>query len=116
MPCGYSSYWGKEITLEESPMQDTDLFQLALGLFPPWLVESCRLDVKGKRLDIYIDFSRGGEFPCPECGRMNCKAYDTVNKVWRHLNFFEHRAYLHVRTPRVAVCGMRGETGTSAMG
>ena len=90
-------------------MQDTDLFQLALGLFPPWLVDSCDFDPKKKRLDIYIDFSRGGEFPCPECGRKDCKAYDTVNKVWRHLNFFEHVAYLHVRTPRVQCpeCGVK---------
>ena len=90
-------------------MQDTDLFQLALGLMPPWLVENCRFDVKKKRLDIYIDFSRGGEFPCPECGRMNCKAYDTVDKVWRHLNFFEHVTYLHARTPRVQCleCGVK---------
>ena len=90
-------------------MQDTDLFQLALGLMPPWLVENCRFDVKKKRLDIYIDFSRGGEFPCPECGRMNCKAYDTEDKVWRHLNFFEHVTYLHARTPRVQCpeCGVK---------
>ncbi len=90
-------------------MQDTDLFQLALGLMPPWLVENCRFDVKKKQLDIYIDFSRGGEFPCPECGRMNCKAYDTEDKVWRHLNFFEHVTYLHARTPRVQCpeCGVK---------
>ena len=48
-------------------MQDTDLFQMALGLFPPWLVERCTFDPKEKQLDIHIDFSRGGEFPCPEC-------------------------------------------------
>ncbi len=50
-------------------MQDTDLFQMALGLFPPWLVERCKFDPEQKQLDIYIDFSRGGEFACPECGR-----------------------------------------------
>ena len=90
-------------------MQDTDLFQMALGLFPPWLVERCTFDPEQKQLDIYIDFSRGGEFPCPECGRLGCKAYDTLNKVWRHLNFFQHVSYLHVRTPRVEcpTCGVK---------
>jgi transposase len=90
-------------------MQDTDLFQMALGLFPPWLVERCKFDPEEKRLDIYIDFSRGGEFACPECGRQGCKAHDTLNKVWRHLNFFEHVTYLHVRTPRVECpdCGVK---------
>jgi transposase len=90
-------------------MQDTDLFQMALGLFPPWLVERCTFDPDEKRLDIFIDFSRGGEFACPECGRLGCKAYDTQDKTWRHLNFFEHVTYLHVRTPRVECldCGVR---------
>ena len=90
-------------------MRDTDLFQMALGLFPPWLVERCRFDPEEKQLDIYIDFSRGGEFSCPECGRQGCKAYDTHDKIWRHLNFFEHVTYLHVRTPRVECpdCGIK---------
>ncbi len=89
-------------------MQDTDLFQMALGLFPPWLVERCDFDPEKKQLDIYVHFSRGGEFACPECGRQGCKAYDTLNKVWRHLNFFELVAYLRVRTPRVECpdCGV----------
>jgi transposase len=90
-------------------MQDTDLFQMALSLVPPWLVESCVFDPEQKQLDIHIDFSRGGEFACPECGRRGCKAYDTVDKIWRHLNFFEHVTYLHVRTPRVECpdCGIK---------
>ena len=90
-------------------MKDTDLFQMALSLLPPWLVESCTFDPKAKQLDIYLNFSRGGEFPCPECGRPDCKAYDTQDKVWRHLNFFEHVTYLHVRTPRVDCpdCGVK---------
>jgi transposase len=90
-------------------MQDTDLFQMALGLLPPWVVERSDFDAEKKQLDIYVDFSRGGEFPCPECGRQGCKAYDTVDKVWRHLNFFEHVTYLHVRTPRVECpeCGVK---------
>ena len=54
-------------------------------------------------------FERGGQFPCPECGRSGCKAHDTVNKKWRHLNFFEHETYLHAQIPRVKCpdCGVR---------
>jgi len=90
-------------------MQDTDLFQLALGLLPPWLVEHCEFDPDEKQLEIFIDFSRGGEFACPQCGKPHCKAYDTQNKIWRHLNFFEHATYLRVRTPRVDCpdCGIK---------
>lgn len=85
-------------------MQDTDLFQLALGLVSPWYVRESSFDAAAKRLDVTIDFTPGGTFSCPECGGAGCKAYDTSEKVWRHLNFFEHEAYLHVRVPRVS-CG-----------
>jgi penicillin-binding protein 1A len=90
-------------------MQDTDLFQIALGLVPPWFVERSALDPEQKRLDIYINFSRGDEFPCPECGRPDCKAHDTLDHVWRHLNLFQHVTYLHVRVPRVDCpdCGVK---------
>lgn len=91
-------------------MRDTDLFELALGLTPPWYVKRSTFDPEERRLDVYIDFEPGGTFPCPaECGQEGAKAYDTTEKVWRHLNFFEHEAYLHVRTPRVecARCGIK---------
>jgi transposase len=90
-------------------MQDTDLFEMALGLLPPWLVERCEFDPEEERFDIYVDFTRGAEFQCPECGRPRCKAHDTVTKRFRHLNFFQYHAYLHVRTPRVkcSKCGVR---------
>ncbi|NPV00917.1 MAG: ISL3 family transposase [Brevinematales bacterium] len=32
---------------------------------------------------------------------VQAKAYDTVDKTWRHLNFFEHECYLHARVPRI---------------
>jgi transposase len=90
-------------------MMDTELLQLGLSLAPPWVVEECRLDVKEKRLDITVNFDRGGSFECPTCGRKGCKAYDTELKTWRHLNFFEHLTYLHGWTPRVQCpgCGVK---------
>ena len=90
-------------------MRDIDLFQLALGLAAPWYVERIEFDRAAKRLDVYIDFVPGGTFACPVCDEAGCKAHDTTEKVWRHLNVFEHEAYLHVRTPRVrcARCGVK---------
>jgi transposase len=90
-------------------MNELDLFQLALGLSDPWYVERVEFDKAAKRLDLYIDFRSGGTFACPGCGGAGCKAHDTTEKVWRHLNFFQYEAYLHVRTPRVgcSACGVK---------
>jgi transposase len=90
-------------------MKDIELFRLAMGLTPPWQVMQCAFDKEQGRLDISIDFARGGTFPCPECGRVACKAYDTEERTWRHLNFFQYATYLHARVPRVQceTCGIK---------
>jgi transposase len=76
-----------------------ELFAKGLGLQRPWEVTALRFDETRKRLDIHLDFPRGSEFPCPECGA-SCKVYDTNELSWRHLNFFEHLTYLQARVPR----------------
>jgi transposase len=98
----------KPAILYKHTVNETQLFQAALGLLPPWLVDHCRFTVESGRLDIYLDFPRGSAFPCPVCGAANCKAYDTDTLTWRHLNFFQHQTYLHARTPRVqcSLCGV----------
>ena len=90
-------------------MRDIDLFQLALGLVPPWMVADAKFDAEKKRLDLEIDFKTGGRFPCPECGKGDCAVHDTVKKTWRHLNFFQHQAFLHARVARIDCpdCGVR---------
>ena len=30
-----------------------------------------------------------------------CGAYDTDERSWQHLNFFEHKCYIHARVPRI---------------
>jgi len=90
-------------------MRDIDLFQLALGLVPPWMVAAANFDAKQRRLDIEIDFKTGGRFACPECGKADRPVHDTVKKTWRHLNFFQHQAFLHARVARIDCpdCGVR---------
>lgn len=89
-------------------MGGTDLFQMALGLSPPWQVMRVAFEKETGRLDIFIDFARGSRFCCPECGASS-PAYDTDKKSWRHLNFFQHEAYLNARVPRVncPTCGVK---------
>jgi transposase len=86
------------------------LFGIALGINPPWEVEGIEFSKEAKRLDIKIGFQRGATFDCPVCGAP-APAYDTSEKTWRHLNFFQYEAYLTARVPRVkclnAGCGVK---------
>ncbi len=77
-----------------------DLFERALHLEKPWVVESVNLKESEKLLEIRLDFPKGSVFPCPVCGS-DCKAYDTSEKRWRHFNFFEHECHLIARVPRI---------------
>ena len=90
-------------------MQDTKLFQLALGLTTPWTVTRADFDAAAKRLDICIDFPAGSRFTCPGCGAGDCPVHDTERMRWRHLDFFQHQAHLHARVPRVRCdrCGVK---------
>lgn len=89
-------------------MRDKELFQAALGLAAPWQVVRSEFDAGKRRLDLYLDFAKGSRFACPSCGAAG-PAYDTEEASWRHLNFFQHEAYLHARVPRVdcKACGVK---------
>ena len=89
-------------------MRDTHLLQLALGVQSPWFVVASDFDLDKKRLDIKLDFKAGARFECPECKAPGCPVHDTVEKTWRHLDFFQHQAFLTARTPRVTCtkCGV----------
>jgi transposase len=80
-------------------LEVNQLFTMALGLTPPWTVTELTFSADDKRLDVKLDFARGSLFPCPTCG-IESPVHDTEKQTWRHLNFFQHLAYLHARQPR----------------
>ncbi len=82
-------------------MRDVDLFQQALGLQEPWRVATSTFDAGERRLDLRIEFSKGARFACADCGRSGCPVHDSTEKTWRHLDFFQHEAYLTAKVPRV---------------
>jgi Transposase and inactivated derivatives len=79
-----------------------ELFKDALGLDQPWQVTRSDFDVAAGRLDLYLNFPRGSRFACPEpgCDQGSCPVHDTEAKTWRHLDFFQYKAFLHARVPR----------------
>ncbi len=82
------------------------LFELALHIKEPWYIKDIQFDIENKRLDIHLDFHKGSVFHYEsekENIKGDFKVYDTVDKQWRHLNFFEHECYLPARVPRVDI-------------
>jgi transposase len=102
-------------------MDELGLFTAALGLSAPGRVTRTEFD--GAQLDLYLDFSRGVRFACPakDCAQGACPVHDTADKTWRHLDFFQYKALLHARLPRV-LCPEHGAgasqcvLGTSGVG
>ncbi len=88
-------------------MDQRELFQAALGIREPWRVSDATFDTDEGRLDLYLDFPRGARFARPEGDEDACPVHDTESKTWRHLDFFQHQAYLHARVPRI-VCPVHG--------
>jgi len=89
-------------------MKNTNkLFELALQLDASWYVKDIQFKpTKGKsmgRLDIYLDFKKGSRFM--DDSEKLCFVHDTVEKTWRHLDFFQHMCYLHARVPRIKTAG-----------
>ena len=85
-------------------MQQKKLFEMALGIEAPWFIEELNFDLDSSKLDIKINFVKGTKFYY-ESEEENIEGYfnphDTVEKKWRHLNFFQHDCYLICRVPRV---------------
>ena len=83
-------------------MNLSEIFAKAIGIAEPWFVENVIFDAEKRRLDIILNFKRGSTFPWKEGDITSYhKAYDTVEKEWRHLNFFQHECYLKARVPRI---------------
>jgi len=79
-----------------------EMFGAALGLAEPWRVTSVEFDQEAGRLDLGLDFPRGARFRCPEpgCAKAAGAVHDPAEKTWRHLDSFQHQAFMPARVPR----------------
>lgn len=79
---------------------------MALGLGNGWKVTRSEMNVEERTLDLWLDFEKGAQFPCPQCGEFS-PVHDTSEKTWRHLDFWQHKTHIHARTPRIC-CQQHG--------
>lgn len=84
------------------------LFGQALGVEKPCYVDEVSFAKESGELHIYLDFQPGEHFKCAVCGGDDTVVHDTVEKRWRHLNFFQYKCYLHFYVPRIKCpeCGI----------
>ncbi len=80
-------------------MNSQEIFAIALGLESPWSITELSFDKSTSRLDIHLSFTKGHKFEGSD--GLSYTAYDTVERSWQHLNFFQHHCYLHARVPRI---------------
>ena len=85
----------------------TKLFEAALCIEKPLYISNIEFNELSE-LHIYIDFERGSKFSCPICEKEECSVHDTVEKVWRHLNFFQYKCFIHFPNPKLKCnkCGV----------
>ena len=83
-------------------MDARDLFTVALQLTAEWEVTDCVLDQEKRCLTLKLDFKPGSRFTVPGAAhQLLCAVHDTVEKRWRHLDFFQYETELVARVPRV---------------
>ena len=84
-------------------MESKTIFELALGIKKPWYIKEVILSTKQisnqKEMHIKIDFQPGSKFT-DKTGN-ECTVYDTSERSWQHLNFFEYPCYIQARVPRI---------------
>lgn len=82
-------------------VKDAELYGRLLGLETPWYVTQVTLDVKGERVDVYLEHDDSLLWPCPVCQKM-LPVYDhKEERLWRHLDTMQFQTWVHARPPRV---------------
>ena len=69
---------------------EKELFSAALRIEEPIYIDEIVFDQAKGELRIHMNFRRGGRFACAECGEAELPVHDTVEKTWRHLNFWQY--------------------------
>ena len=88
-------------------MDTIKLFEAALDIRSPWSIADCEFSAEERQLIMRMEFAEGSRFACPACQAAGCPVHDTKPQRWRHLDFFQHKAFIEAKVPRVhcEACG-----------
>lgn len=81
-------------------MKEIPIFTAALDIKSPWYIKDVYFEEEGteKVLHIFVDHKRLAKFKYES---IDYSVYDHQERTWKHLNFFQHKCYLHAPVPRV---------------
>ena len=85
------------------------LFTQALGLSAPWAVTSVDFRQPEGAIHFAVE-CQAQRLACPACGAAEQPIHDRIERRWQHLHFFQFKAFILARLPRVA-CTACGKTG-----
>jgi transposase len=78
----------------------TEALSAILEVEQPWILTKIDIRPKNKVVDVFIDYSKGSKFLCPQCEEL-CPVHDSEVRRIRHLDLFEYQCYLNIRMPRI---------------
>jgi len=80
-------------------MTDTKIYTALLRLQHPWYISHIDLDVKAEEAHVFISHHHE-QMPCPTCGE-KCNVRDHGDeRMWRHMDLWQAKSYLHAAMPR----------------
>ena len=80
-------------------MTDPKIYTALLHLQHPWYISRIDVDVKAEEAHVFITHHHG-QLPCSSCGTM-CNVRDHGDeRVWRHLDLWQAKTFLHAAMPR----------------
>lgn len=82
-----------------SLMTDPKIYTALLRLQQPWYISRIDVDVMAEEAHVFIGHHHG-QLPCSTCG-MLCNVRDHGDeRVWRHLDLWQAKTFLHAAMPR----------------
>jgi len=81
-------------------MTDPKIYTALLRLHHPWYISRIDVDVPKEEAHVFITHHHG-QLPCPTCGTMcNVRDHGDGERVWRHLDLWQAKTFLHAAMPR----------------
>jgi len=78
-----------------------------LGIDSPWMVESIKLNVAYKTVNVEVVYKSDADVYCSVCNEISQKKDHAKKRTWRHLDTMQFGTFIHAQIPR-ANCDRHG--------